>query len=182
MILSKQRMIEAMNLILEQDAIMEEVNNAFRRLGDGPSYFNVDSLHLKALRNILGDAMCDSEDYIGWWLYERVDKTIEWIENDQYIKKDVSKPEDLWDFLCDNAVQQDLPYLRKFVTDEQPNMLSIPLFDLHLMFDACFQHIHQTGHMIHATDDNGHEFVIMRKDQWSPNKQQTHSRKENANG
>ena len=47
--LSKATFVRALRMIQEQADIMDAVRQQLGRLGEKPTYFNIDSLHLQAL-------------------------------------------------------------------------------------------------------------------------------------
>ena len=70
--LSKATFVRALRMIQEQADIMDAVRQQLGRLGEKPTYFNIDSLHLQALLEVLAEVMEDNNDWIEWWLYEDV--------------------------------------------------------------------------------------------------------------
>lgn len=161
MILSKATFIRAMELIHEQDEIMDAVRQQLSRLGDKPSYFNIDSLHLRALLDVMGEAMADTNDWIGWWLYEDVEKIVEWDEDGKHIRKDVTEPAAFWEFLYGNAVSSDIKHFPRSVTPSAPGQVDISEEDFHLMFEACQSHISKTDDLMRIKAEDGSQFVIM---------------------
>lgn len=100
--LSKATFVRALRLIQEQADIMDAVRQQLGRLGEKPTYFNIDSLHLQALLEVLTEVMEDNNDWIEWWLYEDVEKLVSWEENGEEVTADLTEPEALWDFLESN--------------------------------------------------------------------------------
>ena len=103
--LSKETFVRALRLIQEQADIMDAVRQQLGRLGEKPTYFNIDSLHLQALLEVLADVMEDKNDWIEWWLYEDVEKLVSWEENGVEVTADLTDPENLWEFLVSNRPQ-----------------------------------------------------------------------------
>ena len=103
--LSKETFVRALRLIQEQADIMDAVRQQLGRLGEKPTYFNIDSLHLQALLEVLAEVMEDKNDWIEWWLYEDVEKLVSWEENGVEVTADLTEPEDLWEFLESNRPQ-----------------------------------------------------------------------------
>ena len=103
--LSKATFVRALRLIQEQADIMDAVRQQLGRLGEKPTYFNIDSLHLQALLEVLTEVMEDNNDWIEWWLYEDVEKLVSWEENGEEVTADLTDPEDLWEFLESNRPQ-----------------------------------------------------------------------------
>ena len=100
--LSKATFVRALRMIQEQADIMDAVRQQLGRLGEKPTYFNIDSLHLQALLEVLAEVMEDNNDWIEWWLYEDVEKLVSWEENGVEVTADLTDPEDLWEFLESN--------------------------------------------------------------------------------
>ena len=100
--LSKATFVRALRMIQEQADIMDAVRQQLGRLGEKPTYFNIDSLHLQALLEVLAEVMEDKNDWIEWWLYEDVEKLVSWEENGEEVTADLTEPEALWDFLESN--------------------------------------------------------------------------------
>ena len=103
--LSKATFVRALRLIQEQADIMDAVRQQLGRLGEKPTYFNIDSLHLQALLEVLAEVMEDNNDWIGWWLYEDVEKLVSWEENGEEVTADLTEPDALWEFLESNRPQ-----------------------------------------------------------------------------
>lgn len=103
--LSKETFVRALRLIQEQADIMDAVRQQLGRLGEKPTYFNIDSLHLQALLEVLAEVMEDKNDWIEWWLYEDVEKLVSWEENGVEVTADLTDPENLWEFLVSNRPQ-----------------------------------------------------------------------------
>ena len=103
--LSKETFVRALRLIQEQADIMDAVRQQLGRLGEKPTYFNIDSLHLQALLEVLAEVMEDKNDWIEWWLYEDGEKLVSWEENRVEVTADLTDPENLWEFLVSNRPQ-----------------------------------------------------------------------------
>ena len=103
--LSKETFVRALRLIQEQADIMDAVRQQLGRLGEKPTYFNIDSLHLQALLEVLAEVMEDKNDWIEWSLYEDVEKLVSWEENGVEVTADLTDPENLWEFLVSNRPQ-----------------------------------------------------------------------------
>ena len=84
---------------------MDAVRQQLGRLGEKPTYFNIDSLHLQALLEVLAEVMEDKNDWIEWWRYEDVEKLVSWEENGVEVTADLTDPENLWEFLVSNRPQ-----------------------------------------------------------------------------
>ena len=57
--LSKETFVRALRLIQEQADIMDAVRQQLGRLGEKPTYFNIDSLQLEALLEVLAEVLED---------------------------------------------------------------------------------------------------------------------------
>ena len=60
--------------------------------------FDPENLFLKSLRDLLKAIFDDTDDTIGWWLYEDVPKIIYMPNGEEW---DISTPEALYDYLVD---------------------------------------------------------------------------------
>ena len=133
MILSKETFVHALQLIRQQDEIMNEVNNHLRKLGGSLGGLNIDSLNLQALLKVLKEVLWDENEWISWWLYEDVEKTIEWEENGQTVRIDVTEPGALWDFLREDQKAKDLSDLALRVNNDEPGIQVLDAGDFHLI-------------------------------------------------
>lgn len=166
MILSKETFVHALQLIRQQDEIMNEVNNHLRKLGGSLGGLNIDSLNLQALLKVLKEVLWDENEWISWWLYEDVEKTIEWEENGQTVRIDVTEPGALWDFLREDQKAKDLSDLALRVNNDEPGIQVLDAGDFHLMYDACLEHIDQTDNIMHLALDCK-EFYVMSKQRYN---------------
>ena len=173
MILTKDTFINALQLIRQQDEIMDAVNDQLRKLGGITGFFNIDSLNLKALLNVLKEVLWDEGDWISWWLYEDVEKTIEWEENGQTIKVDVTEPGALWDFLRNDQKAKDLDCLSEHANNDGPGVQLLHAADFHLLYDACLEYINQTNHIMHLALDSN-EFYVMSQQRYEELTQKSH--------
>ena len=95
--ISKPLFVQTLKNIKEQSQKIDEFNGALETLCDGYVVFDANNRYLESLLDVLREVFNDEEDYIGWWLYEEVEKVI-WIDNQ---KLDVSNPGVFYDFLTD---------------------------------------------------------------------------------
>lgn len=86
---------------------MEEIKAPLQKLGDFPLSLDIDSLNRQALLLVLKEVFHDESDWIGWWLWEDVEKIVEWEEDGQRCSADLTDPGDLYDFLMDNITVRD---------------------------------------------------------------------------
>lgn len=101
----KDDFVRSINSILRQAERDEEINNALDVIC-GNDYSScvaeTSTIVTTALIELLGNLINDEDDYIGWWLYEDVEKEVK----DAFgniIKLDT--PEKLYDFLISNYKQ-----------------------------------------------------------------------------
>ena len=106
-LLTKLTFIKALSLVKEHEAIMEEIKAPLQKLGDFPLSLDIDSLHRQALLLVLKEVFHDESDWIGWWLWEDVEKIVEWEEDGQRCSADLTDPGNLYDFLMDNITVRD---------------------------------------------------------------------------
>lgn len=99
--LKKDTFVYAINAIQEQRKKNEEFNDALDKICDGYPVFDVNNKYLEALLKIMKEEMHDDDDFIGWYLYEDVEKVV--TVNDGITTKsyELTSPELLYDFLVD---------------------------------------------------------------------------------
>lgn len=95
--ISKKNFVRIIKNIQEQHKIDLEISDALQKVCGSYVIFNTENLIYNSLHQLLEEVFND-EDYIGWWLYENVDKKI-YIDEEVI---DVSTPERFYDFLIDN--------------------------------------------------------------------------------
>ena len=100
--LSKKVFIEAMNAIVKHKEIMDELKVPLSKLGDFPMSLDIESIHREALLKVLAETTGDDNEWILWWLYEDVDKTVTWEEDGEEKAADLTTVEALYDFLKSN--------------------------------------------------------------------------------
>lgn len=101
--ISKELFIECMNNIKKQDEKMKKFNDIIEELSDCYCTFDCNNLYYESLMKLLynGLGLDDNNDIIYWWLYETDVKKIIYNEDDT-VCKDVSKLEDLYDYIVEN--------------------------------------------------------------------------------
>ena len=167
--LSKELFIEAMNAIVQHREILEEIREPLRQLGGLGVNLDIDSLHRMALLKVLQEATGDDSDWIGWWLYEDVPKVVEWEEDDELVKADITEVGALYDFLksnVENASSITLP-LTSLADDAcgKPRQL-IEKSQFLLFFDAYLKHIDKTGATLMVCEDCDPKYVIMSMERY----------------
>jgi hypothetical protein len=95
--INKELFIEIINSIKEQNQIDYEVGQSIEKISDTYVMINSKNKIYNALYKLL--EQIDTDDFIGWWLYEDVEKVI-WVK-DKKIKVDT--PEKLYDFLKEHG-------------------------------------------------------------------------------
>lgn len=101
----KDDFVRSINAILEQAERDEEINNALDVIC-GNDYSScvaeTSTIVTTALIELLGNLTNDEDDYIGWWLYEDVEKEVK----DAFGNiVELDTPEKLYDFLISNYKQ-----------------------------------------------------------------------------
>lgn len=101
--LSKDIFCKAINNIQTQRQKISDFNDALDKICDGFPVFDSDNLYLQSLLEILKETMNDKDDFIEWWLYENVDKTVTTFDKDGVCKNVylIETPEELYDFLIE---------------------------------------------------------------------------------
>src|SRR5438034_10513383 len=99
--MNRSLFIRIIKLIQKQDKIDNKVSDALELISDSWIMMNAKNKKYQALNLILAEVMHDKADWIGWWLYEDVQKKIFF---DKKLKKkplDVKTPEQLYDYLVE---------------------------------------------------------------------------------
>lgn len=167
--LSKQMFIDAITAIQKHSAIMDELQIPLRKLGDFPLSLDMDSIHRTALLQVLKEVTGDESDWIGWWLYEDVPKIVEWEEDGQEVKADLTEVGALYDFLLSNVTNASsgtLP-LTTLADDccGKPRQ-AIEKEDFLLYFDACLAHVDKTGATLMICEGCDPKYVLMSMEQY----------------
>lgn len=102
MILSKEEFVEIINNIKKQDKKDDDFSKAIGIMCDGsPALFGVDNKITESLLSLLIKIFEDKDDWISWWIYERVnDEYKAYYKNKKEIK--LNTAEDLYNFLIKN--------------------------------------------------------------------------------
>jgi hypothetical protein len=96
--ISKKLFIEVIKSIQNQDREDDELGRAMGKYTGSFVVFG-DTLIREALMNLLKEVTGDTYDYIGWWLYEGVEKKV-WLEDGRELNlKTAGK---LYDFLANS--------------------------------------------------------------------------------
>ena len=74
--ISRELFVTIMNKIKEQQEIDDKVGDALETVCGGWVLFNSENKNLEALLLLLKEIFVDVYDYIGWWLYETVEKIV----------------------------------------------------------------------------------------------------------
>ena len=100
--ISKETFVKAIRLIQEQDEINRKVENALSLVGNGHYVFGTNSKDRVALLAVLKEAVGDTWDYIGWWLYEAAPEYKVWSDDEtkEWCLKD---PAALYDFIVNEC-------------------------------------------------------------------------------
>lgn len=95
----KELFVNVIKLIQEQHEIDSKVADGLELVCDGYVMYGCKNKCRDALMKVLENIFDDSEDYIGWWLYEDVPHIITEKVDEKEIKHDLTTPEALYDFL-----------------------------------------------------------------------------------
>ena len=99
--ISKDTFCKALTMIRRQEGKDSAFSEALCTMGDGHFLFGIGNEYLKALLLVLKEAVDDSFDYIGWWLYEAEDYHV--CEHDNSKEWYLKDPGDLYDFICNDC-------------------------------------------------------------------------------
>lgn len=107
--LTKELFISTIEKIRQQEARINELDQALGKMCDGFVAFDKDNLYLEALRDLLKYTMQDKYDYIGWWLYEAPEAgyIVSWDEGGQEVSVDLTDVGALYDYLVQYAGQNE---------------------------------------------------------------------------
>ena len=86
------------NIKLQYERVVQ-FNDALDKICDGFPVFDSKNLYLESLLELLNLIFKDKNDYIGWWLWEDVEKIV-YYSNGDSVKLDSA--DDLYDFLIEN--------------------------------------------------------------------------------
>lgn len=103
--IKKDDFVRSINALLKQAERDEEVNEALDVICNNEHSFCVaetSTIVTTALLVLLRNLINDEDDYIGWWLYEDVEKEVKDVFGN---KIKVDTPEKLYDFLMSNYNQ-----------------------------------------------------------------------------
>lgn len=162
--LSKKTFVEAMNAIVKHRAIMDELKVPLRKLGDFPASLDIESIHREALLKVLVETTGDDSDWISWWLYEDVDKTVTWEDNGVEKAADLSTAEALYDFLKSNieyASSETLPITQLQESENGNPRAYIEKHNFLLYHDACLKYIDSTGATLLIGEDATTKYAVM---------------------
>lgn len=167
--LSKETFINSINAIVKHREIMDELKVPLQKLGDFPLSLDMDSLHRDALLKVLQEATGDKSDWIGWWLYEDVDKIVEWEEDGETFQADLTEVGALYDFLLsnvENAGAATLPLTDLNKDYDGNTRQAIDKNDFLLFFDACLHHVNTTGTTLYICEGAEPKYVLITMDQY----------------
>jgi hypothetical protein len=105
--ISRETFVTVMNKIKEQQEIDDRIGDALETVCGGWVCFNSENKNLEALLMLLQEVFVDIYDYIGWWLYETVEKIITTETTGPFgtiveRKWDVTTAEALYDFMLNS--------------------------------------------------------------------------------
>ena len=103
--LSRKSFVSALEAIQENERIIRDAEKVLSPLCVLSASLDFSKLYHEALMRILVETMQDKSEWISWWLYEDVEKTISWKENGEEISRDVTTADALYDFLV-NEIEE----------------------------------------------------------------------------
>lgn len=95
----KELFVNVIKLIQEQHEIDSKVADGLELVCDGYVMYGCKNKCRDALMKVLENIFDDSEDYIGWWLYEDVKHIVTETLKEKTVEYDLTEPEALYDFL-----------------------------------------------------------------------------------
>ena len=105
--ISKKCFCDAIQMIQEQNEIDHQFGTALQLVGNGHFAYGTENKYLRALLEVLKEAMNDQYDYISWWLYDATDE-YEVREADGTLKYCLKEPEALYDYITGNLKPTDI--------------------------------------------------------------------------
>ena len=137
-----------------------------QQLSEFPVTLDFNSLHHKALMQVLEEAMGDQNGWIFWWLYEDVEKVVTWDENGEEIKADLTDVNALYDFLVReirDAQAEQLPlrdYDEEALFPEYANKV-MELNDFQMYFESTLRYVSQSNIVLHINESAEGKYVLM---------------------
>ena len=98
--ISKETFVKVIDLIKKQEEIDKKFGESLETVCDSWCFYGLKNSKYDALNMLLKEIFKDEGDFIGWWLYEDVDKVITYTKP---IEKEVrlDTAEQLYDFLVE---------------------------------------------------------------------------------
>ena len=104
--IAKETFKKVIELIRKQEQVNDKITDTLSLFCDGNGLmFTGSEYYYEALMLLLKESMNDEGDYIGWWLYEDVEKVI-YLEDGTERRLDTI--EELYDFLLENYKENGL--------------------------------------------------------------------------
>lgn len=158
--LTRKTFVHAIENIKKHEALMAQIHKPLNEISDFPLDLDFSHFHREALLDVLRESMNDTGDVISWWLYEDVDKVITWTENGKETKYDVTKVDDLYDYLVTDARRipfEMLPLEDCFEETEDPlrQHKSIWKRNFLIYFDRIMEYVEKTDVILHILADEG---------------------------
>src|SRR6056297_1487491 len=95
--IKKETFIKIIDMIKEQNETNNKVGEALELVCDSWVMYGLKDKYKDALMLLLEEIFNDTDDWIGWWLYEDVEKVVTYTDSDE--KDILDTPEQLYDFL-----------------------------------------------------------------------------------
>lgn len=158
--LTRKTFVHAIENIKKHEALMAQIHKPLNEIGDFPLDLDFSHFHREALLDVLRESMNDTGDVISWWLYEDVEKVITWTENGKETKYDVTKVDDLYDYLVTEVKRipfEMLPLEDYFKEAEDPlrQHKSIRKRNFLIYFDRIMEYVEKTDVILHTLADEG---------------------------
>lgn len=158
--LTRKTFVHAIENIKKHEALMAKIHEPLNEIGDFPLDLDFSQFHREALLDVLHEAMNDTGDVISWWLYEKVEKVITWTENGKEIQYDVTKVDDLYDYLVteNKRIPFEMLPVEDFLEereDPQHQHKSIRKRDFMTYFDRIVEYVGKTDVILHILADEG---------------------------
>lgn len=107
--ISEEVFVDMLRRIKEEYERILKFDKAISEISDSWFICNAGEGYLCALLDLLEDVMNDKStpkynSYIRWWLFDDVEKKLEWEEDDEEKKLDLTTPEALYKYLNERKV------------------------------------------------------------------------------
>lgn len=91
---------KSIETIEKYNDLQDELYKTLNKITDGNFIVTIGDTLIADILRLLQESLNDEDDWIGWWMYEDVEKIIYYSAENRQV--DVTKVEDLYNFLVEN--------------------------------------------------------------------------------